>query len=63
MIPVDNILFASEMSAPFGGTIPETGHYNNDTKRYVEALTPQPRGPPEVFEGNAGGSIRVSTRP
>ena len=37
MIPVDNILFASEMIGAVRGIDPETGHYFDDTKRYIEA--------------------------
>lgn len=37
VIPVDNILFASEMIGAVRGIDPETGHYYDDTKRYIEA--------------------------
>jgi hypothetical protein len=36
VIPVDNILFASEMIGAVRGIDPETGHYYDDTKRYIE---------------------------
>ena len=39
MIPVANILFASEMIGAVRGIDPETGHYYDDTKRYIEAST------------------------
>jgi 4-oxalmesaconate hydratase len=39
VIPVDNILFASEMIGAVRGIDPETGHYYDDTKRYIEAST------------------------
>ena len=54
VIPVDNILFASEMIGAVRGIDPETGHYYDDTKRYVAAtphLTEEQRF--KVFEGNA----------
>jgi len=54
VIPVDNILFASEMIGAVRGIAPETGHYYDDTKRYVAAtpnLTEEERF--KVFEGNA----------
>jgi 4-oxalmesaconate hydratase len=54
VIPVDNILFASEMIGAVRGIDPETGHYYDDTKRYVMAtpnLTETQRH--QVFEGNA----------
>ena len=36
VIPVENILFASEMVGAVRGIDPETGHYYDDTKRYIE---------------------------
>ena len=54
VIPVKNILFASEMIGAVRGIDPETGHYYDDTKRYVAAtanLTDAERQ--MVFEGNA----------
>ena len=39
VIDVDNILFGSEMVGAVRGIDPETGHYFDDTKRYVDALT------------------------
>jgi 4-oxalmesaconate hydratase len=37
VIPVKNILFASEMIGAVRGIDPETGHHYDDTKRYVDA--------------------------
>jgi 4-oxalmesaconate hydratase len=37
VIPVKNVLFASEMIGAVRGIDPETGHYYDDTKRYIEA--------------------------
>jgi 4-oxalmesaconate hydratase len=54
VIPVDNILFASEMVGAVRGIDPETGHYFDDTKRYVDqmdALSASDRA--KIFEGNA----------
>jgi 4-oxalmesaconate hydratase len=54
VIPVKNILFASEMIGAVRGIDPTTGHYYDDTKRYVEAtgnLNSEERH--LVFEGNA----------
>jgi 4-oxalmesaconate hydratase len=54
VIPVDNILFASEMIGAVRGIDPETGHYFDDTKRYVLAtphLNAEQRY--KVFEANA----------
>ena len=60
VIPVENILFASEMIGAVRGIDSETGHYYDDTKRYILAtpnLNDQQRY--QVFEGNAR---RVFTR-
>ncbi|MFZ4481892.1 MAG: amidohydrolase family protein, partial [Rhodoferax sp.] len=54
VIPVDNILFASEMIGAVRGIDPETGNYYDDTKRYIEASTQldaQQRY--QIYEGNA----------
>jgi 4-oxalmesaconate hydratase len=54
VIPVKNILFASEMIGAVRGIDPETGHYFDDTKRYVQAtanLNDEERY--MVYEGNA----------
>lgn len=54
VIPVGNILFASEMIGAVRGIDPQTGFYYDDTKRYIAAtpnLTEAQRH--QVFEGNA----------
>ncbi|MGE8363983.1 amidohydrolase family protein [Cupriavidus sp.] len=54
VIPVDNILFASEMIGAVRGIDPRTGHHYDDTRRYVDQaaqLTPEQRH--KIFEGNA----------
>ncbi len=54
VIPIENILFASEMVGAVRGIDPETGHYFDDTKRYVDAvswLSAEDRR--KIFEGNA----------
>lgn len=54
VVPVDNILFASEMIGAVRDIDPRTGHYFDDTKRYVDAtpnLTDEQRV--AVYEGNA----------
>jgi 4-oxalmesaconate hydratase len=54
VIPVDNILFASEMIGAVRGIDPETGNHYDDTKRYVESskiLSAEDRF--KVYEGNA----------
>jgi 4-oxalmesaconate hydratase len=53
VVPVDNILFGSEMIGAVRGKDPETGEYFDDTKKYVDAcsnLSEQDRH--KIFEGN-----------
>src|SRR5213593_919126 len=54
IVPIDNILFGSEMVGAVRGIDPETGHYFDDTKRYIDAVTwlssEQKR---KIFETNA----------
>ncbi len=38
VIPVDNVLFASEMVGAVRGIDPETGHHYDDTRRYVDSI-------------------------
>jgi len=38
VIPVENVLFASEMVGAVRGIDPETGQYFDDTKRYIDAI-------------------------
>ncbi len=54
VIPVDNILFASEMLGAVKGIDPETGHHYDDTRRYVDqvaGLTDADRH--KIYEANA----------
>jgi 4-oxalmesaconate hydratase len=37
VVPLDNILFASEMLGAVRGIDPETGHHFDDTRRYIDA--------------------------
>jgi len=39
VIPVKNVLFASEMIGAVRGIDPETGNYYDDTKKYIDAST------------------------
>ena len=54
VIPTENILFASEMIGAVRGIDPRSGHYYDDTKRYIDA-TPNLDDAQRkmVFEGNA----------
>jgi 4-oxalmesaconate hydratase len=53
VIPIDNILFASEMIGAVRGIDPETGHHFDDTKRYIEAANIDPEARHKIYEGNA----------
>jgi 4-oxalmesaconate hydratase len=48
-----NILFGSEMVGAVRGLDPATGHYFDDTKRYIDALELTPEVRHAIFEGNA----------
>lgn len=48
-----NILFGSEMVGAVRGIDPQTGHYFDDTKRYVEALELGDAERHAIFEGNS----------
>jgi 4-oxalmesaconate hydratase len=53
VIPLDNVLFASEMLGAVRGTNPETGSGWDDTKRYVDALDLSESDRRKVYELNA----------
>lgn len=53
VIDVDNILFGSEMVGAVRGIDPETGHYFDDTRRYIDALEVPAEVKRRVFELNA----------
>jgi 4-oxalmesaconate hydratase len=53
VIDIRNILFGSEMVGAVRGIDPETGHYFDDTKRYIDALDISPDGKRQIFEANA----------
>ena len=53
VIPVENILFGSEMVGAVRGIDPETGQYYDDTKRYIDALPLSEADRYKIFEGNA----------
>ena len=52
VIPAENILFASEMVGAVRGIDPETEHYYDDTRRYIDAaaLTDDERA--MIYESN-----------
>ena len=53
VIPIDNILFGSEMVGAVRGIDPRTGHYYDDTKRYIDALPLSAADKKKIFEDNA----------
>ena len=53
VIPVDNIIFGSEMVGAVRGVDPRTGHYYDDTKRYIDALPLNETDRRKIFELNA----------
>jgi len=53
-VPIDNILFASEMLGAVPGIDPETGHYFDDTKRSIDQVSwLREEERQKIFEGNA----------
>jgi 4-oxalmesaconate hydratase len=60
IVPVDNVLFGSEMVGAVRGIDPQTGHYFDDTKRYVDAVASLSEADrAKIFEKNA---LRVFPR-
>ncbi len=54
VIPVDNILFASEMVGAVKGIDPRTGHHYDDTKRYIDQVAwLSAADKQKIYEGNA----------
>jgi 4-oxalmesaconate hydratase len=53
VIPVDNILFASEMVGAVRGIDPETGRAYDDTRSFIEATPLGEADKRKIFEGNA----------
>jgi 4-oxalmesaconate hydratase len=53
VIPVDNILFASEMVGAVRGVDPRTGHNYDDTKKYIDKIgSLSAADKQKIFEGN-----------
>lgn len=59
VVPLENILFGSEMVGAVRGIDPRTGHHYDDTKRYIDALSLTPQDREKLFSGNA---LRVYPR-
>jgi 4-oxalmesaconate hydratase len=52
VVPIDNILFGSEMVGAVRGIDPRTGHYYDDTKRYLDALPLSAADRKKIFADN-----------
>ena len=59
VIPVENILFGSEMVGAVRGIDPESGQFYDDTKKYIQSSALSDADKTAVFEGNA---LRVYPR-
>jgi 4-oxalmesaconate hydratase len=59
VIPIDNILFASEMLGAVRGIDPNNGHYYDDTKFYIDALSLSDEERRKIFETNARRVYRL----
>ena len=53
VVPIDNILFASEMVGAVKGNDPKTGFGFDDTKRYIDKTPISDADKHKIFEGNA----------
>jgi 4-oxalmesaconate hydratase len=53
VVPIENILFGSEMVGAVRGIDPQTGHYYDDTKRYVDAAAIDASARSSILEWNA----------
>jgi 4-oxalmesaconate hydratase len=53
VIDIDNILFGSEMLGAVRGIDPQTGHYFDDTRRYIDSLAVSADHKRQIFELNA----------
>ena len=53
LVSPDNILFASEMLGAVKGVDPTSGHYYDDTKRYIDASHLSAADKEKIFEKNA----------
>ncbi|AIT25536.1 amidohydrolase family protein [Bordetella holmesii] len=52
VIPVKNVLFASEMIGAVRGIDPQTGFHYDDTRRYIEAADLSAEDRFQIYEGN-----------
>jgi 4-oxalmesaconate hydratase len=59
VIPIDNIMFASEMLGAVRGIDPNNGHYYDDTKFYIDAMPLSEEDRRKIFETNARRVYRL----
>jgi 4-oxalmesaconate hydratase len=52
VVPIDNVLFASEMVGAVRGIDPDTGHHYDDTAIYIEQATLDDEGRARIYERN-----------
>ena len=62
VIDIDNILFGSEMVGAVRGIDPQTGHYFDDTKRYVDALPLDERRQAAHLRGQRAARVPAARR-
>ena len=63
VVPIDNILFASEMLGAVPGLDPDTGHHFDDTKRYIDQVSSLgDRDRYQIFEGERAPRVPPSRR-
>ena len=53
VIPMENLLFASEMVGAVRGIDPRSGHHYDDTRRYIVGADLDDAARELIFEGNA----------
>jgi 4-oxalmesaconate hydratase len=52
VVPMSNVLFASEMIGAVRGVDPDTGHHYDDTRRYIDAARISDDDRQLIFAGN-----------
>jgi 4-oxalmesaconate hydratase len=52
IVPIDNIIFASELVGAVKGIDPQTGFDFDNTRRYVDAAPISAADKAKIFEGN-----------
>ena len=54
IVPIDNIMFGSEMVGAVRGIDPKTGQYYDDTKKYIDSIASlSETDRRKLYEGNA----------